>query len=161
MCRSRLLMCLLLIVFIPAVVFAGFKEKKEQKLADSAEIKNVSGGVTFQSQVAINSAYDIVLNHLKRQGLTIDSADKEVGQIVTAMDITGGYSQTGKRVYVTFIKDNDTQTTLRVAVSEQKRKKLLSVEPWGNPKVNNEQSAKIADEIKSLFTGSATTANVQ
>jgi len=54
-------------------------------------------------------------------------------------------------VYVTLIKDNETSTTLKVAVSEQKRKKLLQTEPWGDPKVNSEKSSKLAEDIKAAF----------
>jgi len=104
--------------------------------------------VTFQNAVAIDKTYEAVLNHLKRQGQTIESADKEVGQIITAMDITGGYSQTGTRIQITFIKDSDTQTTVRVAVTKQKRKKALQVEPWSDPKVDEQESSKVAEEIK-------------
>jgi hypothetical protein len=102
-----------------------------------------------------DKAYEAILNHLKRHEYTIDSANKETGQIVTAMTISGGYSQTGTRVYVTLIKDSETSTTIRVAVSEQKRKKLLQTEPWGDAKVNSKKSTELADEIKSaLSTGS-------
>jgi hypothetical protein len=39
-----------------------------------------------------------------------------------------GYSQTGSRIIVTLIKDNGSQTSIRV-VPKQKRKKLLQTEP--------------------------------
>jgi ABC-type Na+ efflux pump permease subunit len=132
----------------------GRHEKREKKLEESAKPTSVSGGVTFQANVSYDKAYDTVLNYLKRQDYTIDSASKETGQIVTAITITGGYSQTGTRVYVTLIKDNETSTTLKVAVSEQKRKKLLQTEPWGDPKVNSEKSSKLADDIKTALQSS-------
>ena len=65
--------------------------------------------------------------------------------------VTGGYSQTGTRVYVTLIKDTEKTTTVKVAVAEQKRKKLLQTEPWGDPKVNSEKSSKLADDIKAAL----------
>jgi hypothetical protein len=126
----------------------GKHEKREQKLEESAKPKSVSGGVTFQVEMPYDKAYDGALNYLKRQDYAIDSARKETGQIVTAITIAGGYSQTGTRVYVTLIKDSDTQTTIKVAVAEQKRKKLLQTEPWGDPKVNSEKSQKLADDLK-------------
>ena len=67
------------------------------------------------------------------------------------MTITGGYSQTGTRVQVTLIKDTDTATTVKVAVTEQKWKKLLQTEPWSDPKVNDKESAKTADQIKAAL----------
>ncbi len=129
----------------------GRHEKRERKLEESAKPKSVSGGVTFQTNMSYDKAYDAVLSYLKRQDYTIDSAGKETGQIVTAIAITGGYSQTGTRVYATLIKDSETSTTIKVIVSEQKRKKLLQTEPWGDPKVNAEKTSKLADDIKAAL----------
>ena len=123
-------------------------EKKEARIAESSQPKNVKGGTVFQVGIPYEKAYDAVLNHLKRQGYTIEVSGKETGQVITAMDIKGGYTQTGTRVQVTCIKDNDTQTSIRVAVTEQKRKKLLQAEPWDDPKVNEAESRKTAEEIK-------------
>ena len=67
------------------------------------------------------------------------------------MAIKGGYSQTGTRVYVVLIKETDTTTTVKVAVSEQKRKKLLQTEPWGDPKLNEKESDKIATDLKTAL----------
>ncbi len=88
------------------------------------------------------------MNYLKRQGYTIDSASAETGKIITAIDITGRYTQTGTRVQIICIKDGDTQTSVRVLVTEQKRKKLLQTEPWGDAKANETASSKLADEVK-------------
>ncbi|MBI3491559.1 MAG: hypothetical protein HY047_07255 [Acidobacteria bacterium] len=82
-----------------------------------------------------------MLNFLKRQEQTIDQASKDTGQIITGMIISGGYSQTGSRIVVTLIEEDDNSTTVRVAVTEQKRKKLLQTEPWSDPKVNAQKSA--------------------
>jgi hypothetical protein len=130
----------------------GRHEKREAKLEESAKPKSVAGGTTFEVDVAYDKAYDTILNYLKKQDYTIDSASKETGQIVTAIVVKGGYSQTGTRVYVTLIKESETKTTIKVAVSEQKRKKLLQTEPWGDPKVNSERSSKLADEVKAALT---------
>ncbi len=131
--------------------YAQRHARKEANIAESAEPRNVKGGTTFQAAAPYDKAYDAVLNYLKRQGYTIDSAGKDTGQIITAMDTSGRYTQTGTRVEVTCIKDSDTQTSVRVAVTEQKRKKLLQTEPWGDPKVDAEASAKIAGEIKTAL----------
>jgi hypothetical protein len=136
-------------------VSQGRHEKREAKLEESAKPRSVSGGVTFQTDTPYDKAYDAVLNYLKRQDYTIDSASKETGQIVTAIVVTGGYSQTGTRVYVTLIKDTEKTTTVKVAVAEQKRKKLLQTEPWGDPKVNQEKSANLADKIKDALKSSS------
>jgi hypothetical protein len=131
------------------------QEKREAKITESGQPQSVKGGITFQVSVPYDKAYEAVLNQLKRQGYTIEASGKETGQIITAMDIKGGYTQTGTRVQVTCIKDGETQTSIRVAVTEQKRKKLLQTEPWGDPKVNEQASSKVADEIRSAV-GAAT-----
>src|ERR1035438_5927812 len=61
------------------------------------------------------------------------------------------HSQTGTRVQITCIKDNDAQTSIRVAVTQQKRKKLLQTEPWSDPKVNDEASSKTANDLKAAI----------
>ncbi|MGO9239700.1 MAG: hypothetical protein ACLQBJ_02730 [Bryobacteraceae bacterium] len=122
--------------------------RHDRKVAESDRPKNVAGGVTFQVNDAYDNSYDIALNYLKRGGHTIDSADKDVGQIITAIEITGGYSQTGTRIQVTLIKDSDTQTSVRVAVTKQKRKKALQAEPWSDPKVDDAESTTVADALK-------------
>ena len=143
---------LFLFVAFPINCFGqGKHEKREQKIEESAKAKGVSGGITFQTDLAFDKVYDAILNYLKRQEYTIDSASKETGQIITAMTIKGGYTQTGTRIYVTLIKDNDSSTSLRVAVSEQKRKKLLQTEPWGDPRVNSEKSSKLAEDMKTVL----------
>lgn len=132
---------------------AQFHEKKEQRIAASEEPQNVKGGAVVRLPVPYDNAYGSALNFLKREGYTIDSASAESGQIITAIDIKGGYRQTGTRVRVTCIKENDNETTIRVVVSEQHRTKLLQTEPWGVAKANDAESAKIAEKIKGAIGG--------
>ena len=131
--------------------FAQRQERKTEEQADSEKIQNVSGGVTFQQASAMEKTYDDLLNYVKREGLTIDSASKETGQIVTAIDVTGKYHQIGTRVYLTVIKSSETETSVRVAVSEQKRYKALQTEPWSSPKVNAEKSSELSEKIKAAI----------
>lgn len=126
-------------------------ERKAEELADSEKIQNVTGGTTFINAASIDKTYDDLLTYVKREGYGIDSASKETGQIVTAIQVTGGYHQTGTRIYLTVIKDSDVQTTVRVAVSEQKRYKAVQTEPWGTPKVNEKKSADLADKVKAAI----------
>ena len=42
--------------------------------------------------VAYDKAYGATLNYLKREGYTIDSASPDTGQIITGMEVKGGYS---------------------------------------------------------------------
>jgi hypothetical protein len=122
-------------------------ERKAKELEESAP-KAQAGGVTFQTSLPLAKCFDAVLNHLKRKGHDIDTANKEAGRIVTVMEIAGGYSQTGTRILVTFLPDSDTQTPIRVAVSVQKRKKLLSTEPWSDHKTDETQSASVATQLQ-------------
>ncbi len=131
--------------------FAQRQERKTEEQADSEKIQNVSGGVTFQQASAMDKTYDDLLNYVKREGLTIDSASKETGQIVTAIDVTGKYHQIGTRVYLTVIKSSETETSVRVAVTEQKRYKALQTEPWSSPKVNAEKSSELSEKIKAAI----------
>ncbi len=139
-----------LLVFSP-LLRAGFHDKKEARIEESAKPKSVSGGVKFEVQKPYDVVYEVILNFLKRADYNIESASKEIGQIITAMTVTGGYSQTGSRVYATLIKDGDAATTVKISVAEQKRKKLLTTEPWGEPKVNDAESQKIADQVRSAL----------
>ena len=124
------------------------RERKARIAEESAKPKSVPGGSTFSVSRPYDTVYDTVLNFLKRGGESIDQASKETGQIVTGMIITGGYSHTGTRILVTLIKDTDTGTTIRVAVTEQRRKKLLQTEPWSDPKVNGQETEHVAEQIK-------------
>lgn len=140
-------------MFVPGLrtLEAQSHEKREEKVTESGQIQNVKGGTTFQANLPYDKAYDAVLNYLKRQGYTIDAASADTGQIATAMDVKGGYRQTGTRIIVVFIKDADSQTSLRVVVSEQKRTKLLQTEPWGDARANESESAKLAENIKNAI----------
>jgi hypothetical protein len=123
-------------------------EQRAERQAESEAPQSVSGGATFQRNVPAERAYDDLLNWAKREGLVLASASRETGQIVTEIQVTGGYRQTGTRVYLTTIKDGDATTTIRVAVSEQKRYKALTTEAWGTPKVNAERSRDLAQRIQ-------------
>jgi hypothetical protein len=126
-------------------------ERKQAKIEESAKPKNVAGGVKVEAQKSYQDTYEALLNWVKRADYTIESADKETGIITTAMTISGGYSQTGTRLVLTLIKDSDTTTTVRVVVTEQKRKNLLQVEPWSDPRVNDKATQTLADQIKAIF----------
>ena len=126
--------------------------RKEARLEESAKVSNVSGGETFQVNKPFIQSYDAVLNLLKRRHYTIQAASKEIGQIITAISsITGGWRQTGTRIKVTLIKDSEAQTSILVAVMKHSRYKALVVEPWSDPELDPEESAKLAKEIKDIL----------
>ena len=112
-------------------------ERKAQQTEESAQPKAVGGGVTFQTPLAIEKCFEAALNHLKRNGHDIELADREAGRIVTVMEVTGSHSQTGTRILATLIKDSDSQTSLRVAVTT-----------WNDPKVDSTESTKVAAELQ-------------
>lgn len=141
-------LAMLALIATPFTARGQFHEKHEARIAESQSVQNVKGGTVLHASIPYDTAYEGALNYLKREGYTIDSTSAETGQIVTAIDIKGGYRQTGTRVRITCIKDSDTQTSVRVLVTEQKRTKLLQTEPWNGAKANDKESAKIADAIK-------------
>ena len=129
-------------------VMAQRHERKLAELEQSAQVRAVDGGVTFQVALSLDKCFDSVINTLRRTGHEIESANKDAGTIVTAMEIAGKYSQTGTRCQVVFMKDSDKLTSVRVAVVVQKRKKLLQTEPWGDPKLDEAQSRKAAADLQ-------------
>lgn len=132
-------------------IFAQSHEKKEANLEQSGKPQAVSGGVKTQVAKPFAEVYEKALNYLKKADYTIDSADRDAGQIITTIVVTGGYRQTGTRIYVVFIKDSDSENTVRVAVTEQKRYKALQTEPWGDPKVNDKESQRISNDINAVM----------
>ena len=95
----------------------------------------------------LDSSYQSVLNQIKKDGFEVESAAKDAG-IKTAVTIAGRYKQTGSYLNITFIADSPSQTTVRVAVYEEKRYKGLKTEPWSSPKINAEQSQAEAGKLK-------------
>jgi hypothetical protein len=129
----------------------GFHERHVQEQEDSAKPVAVSGGQTFDTAKPYDAAFEAVVTYLQKQNYTVESANKDAGQITTTMSVTGGWRQTGTRVQVTLIKESDTSTTVKVAVTEQHRYNALQVEPWGDPTVNEQSSTSIADAMKASF----------
>lgn len=129
-------------------VHAQRHDRKLAQVEDSARPRSISGGSRFQVENRYDAVYEKVLHFLKRAEHSIESASKDTGQITTEMTIKGGWSQTGTRIYVFLIKDTNSSTTIRVVVSEQKRKKLFQTEPWDEPKVNVGESQILADDLK-------------
>jgi len=132
----------------------ALQSRDERKAAQAAEAEapqSVGGGATFERSAPADQTYDDLLNWAKREGYVLTSASRETGQIVTEIQVAGSYRQTGTRVYLTTIKDGDAKTTVRVAVSEQKRFKALQTEPWGTPKVNADKSRDLAKKIQAAI----------
>lgn len=99
----------------------------------------------------VDKSFDAALTCLKKQGYSIEVANKDGGKIATSMVVTGGWHQTGTRVLVSLIKETDSTTTLRVAVTKQKRYKALQTEPWGDPQVDGKESSEVAEKMRNEF----------
>jgi len=144
--------CLLLAAIaalIPSDIHAqSLHDKSAQRQADSAAVRSVSGGATLDFASPYEAVFDALVNTLKRNGFTLDQADKDAGQLATAMEISGGFHQTGKRTIFSLIKGTDGKTSVRVAVTIQKRSNGLQADPWSDPKVDEKASADYAAKIK-------------
>ncbi|HLN93919.1 MAG TPA: hypothetical protein VK389_08655, partial [Thermoanaerobaculia bacterium] len=63
--------------------------------------------------------------------------------------------QTGKQIKITVIKDTDTQSTIRVLATVQKRVSGRTVHPWREAKVDEKETASIASEVRSTLAPTA------
>jgi hypothetical protein len=154
--RKRLISVILTIASIQGTLYAQQHERDAQKVAESGQVQSVSGGTTFEAAGSYDSVFDAIVNNLKRSGLTLDSVSRDAGQIATAMEITGGWKQTGKRTIISIIKDSVDKTSVRVAISVQTRYKGLQTEPWGDAKVDNKASAASAQKIQAELQSALT-----
>ena len=129
-----------------------FLNRKRRTLRSlSAAAVTLAAAISFvhpSLSLPIDRCFEAVANSLKRNGHEIQAANKDAGTILSAMEIAGKYTQTGTRYHVIFIKDGNTQTSIRVAVTVQKRKKLLQTEPWSDPKIDDERTAKAAADFE-------------
>jgi hypothetical protein len=150
-CLISLIAALVLLISSCASLGGSRHERKMAVAEQSGQATAASGGETFQTSQPFEKLYEKVVNFLKIKNETIETADQTVGQIITAMTVSGGWRQTGTRIQITLIKENDTTTQVRVVVTEQKRYKLLQTEPWGDAKVNQGKSADLAKRIKAYL----------
>ena len=133
------------------------KEKSEARLAESEKPRDVPGGVSFVAKMPADKAFDSAVRYFQTHDLALDeSSKKDLGQLTTAIRIVdvGGFRNNNKgyRTYVTFIRDGDSTTTVKVKVTEQQRTKHLQAEPWTDPKVLDKETAETADQLKAALT---------
>jgi hypothetical protein len=103
----------------------------------------VPGGVTFQVPLPYARVFDTVVGALQRQHRGIDVADRQAGQIVSHVAISGCWRQTGTRIQVFLIKDSERVTTIKVQVtSALRRSQSPAAEPWGPPCLDLVQTAR-------------------
>jgi len=146
--RSIGLAVLTIVISLSTAAYAQRHERDAEKVAESGQVQSVSGGATFALSDSYDTVFDSLVTYLKRSGLTLDSASRDAGQIATALEISGGWHQTGTRTVLSLIRDSTDKTSVRVAVTLQKRYKALQVEPWSDPKVDEKASAAYAEKLK-------------
>ena len=128
-------------------------ERKQQLIEESGKVKSVKGGgQVINVDLAYDDVYEKLLNFLKKKDETIELANRETGQIASAISIEGGWKQTGTRAQFTLIKEAEKSTTVKVQMTEMQRYKALQVEPWDDPVLNKEKTIKLAEEVK-VFLG--------
>ena len=54
---------------------------------------------------------------------------------------------------MSLIKESDTETTVKVVATVQKRYKALQVEPWSDPVLDKEKTSSAASDLKAAITG--------
>lgn len=101
---------------------------------------------SFTAKGNMQSTYRAVLNEVKHEGYTVESASPDAG-IRTALTVKGHYHQTGSYLQIQF-SSGENGTNVDVSVMEEKRFKALQTEPWGTPKVNGARSVAEAQAIK-------------
>jgi hypothetical protein len=132
------------------------KEKQEARLAESEKPRVVAGGTSFLASLPSDKAFDVAVKYFQTHDLALDeSSKKEIGQLTTAIRIVdvGGFRNNNKgyRTYLTFIRESDSTTTVKVKVTEQQRTKHLQAEPWTEPKVLDKETAETADQLKAAM----------
>lgn len=93
-----------------------------QEPAANPAVKAPSGSVAFQTSAGYEAAYDRILNVLKQERYTLESASKETGQITTEMVIEHGYVDLGRAVIISLIKESGGLTTVQVTAYKQGRR---------------------------------------
>jgi hypothetical protein len=131
----------------------GRHERREQRLADSANQNASADEIKKAQEVVVPAAYDAtfdtVVQVLKSSGLTIEAANKDVGQLKTEFQITMPEKphQHGMRYLIDLRKVSAKETGVKVVGLEQIRTFRLQAEPWETPTYNAEASQALAKAI--------------
>lgn len=128
-------------------------ERREQRLADSANQNASAEEIKKAQEVVIQGSYDAtfdaVVQVLKAKGLTIEAANKDIGQLKTEFQITVPEKphQHGMRYLIDFRKISAKETGVKVVGLEQVRTFRLQAEPWEPPTYNAEASGALTKAI--------------
>lgn len=140
-----------LLVLGPSLEAQSRRERHEAAVRESEKPRSVTGGKEFVVATPYGDVYSAILTYLKKHEYTIDSADRDVGQIFTSIEVKGKWRQTGTRLQITLIEEDDEETTVRVAITRQKRYKAVKTEPWSEPQVDEEASRKAAAALRNAL----------
>ena len=155
--RRLFLLFFMVFVFVSGLSAQGLHAKivaRKEAAESAAKAKPVPGAVLFTVDRSYQETFDFVVNFLKKEGFTIEDANLVTGQISTPIEESkGGYSQKGKRVSVTLIKEGGASTTIKVVVTEFSRKKLFAAEPWDKPKADEDQTKELAKLLETTLNG--------
>ena len=116
--------------------------------AASGEAHPVAGGQKITFHAPSDKVFAAIVKVLNLSDRTVDATNKDSGLIATAIDIKGGYKQTGTRIVITVISISDSETLVRIASTEQKRYNGLQTEPWSDPKVDDTATAAVVAELQ-------------
>lgn len=97
-------------------------EKRQAPAASTVPIKAPAGSVALQTSVGYEAVYDRILNVLKKEGYTLQSASKETGQITTELAVEHGAVDIGRAVIISLIKESGGLTTVLVTAYKQGRR---------------------------------------
>lgn len=141
--RKEFLLITMAMTQVISVHAQSRSERREQAVRESEKPKDLKGGAKVSVNMGYAKAYDIILNSLKKADYSLDSASQETGQIVTMLVVEGGWRQKGRRVIVTIVKEKDGTATLKCVATLQTRYKALQTEPWSEPTLDEEETAKV------------------
>jgi hypothetical protein len=134
---------------IPATARGQAHDRHLQANPESAVFPTVDGGSTVQVSLPYDTAFASAVTYLNKNGMTVEKTDKDGGFIATSAKITGHGTQTMQVVLVTVIKSADGKgSSLRIASVTKTRKNYLQADPWGDPKIDDKQSATLAKQMQ-------------
>ena len=153
----RVLFCLVVASLVVGQTYQalaqGFHARREQRLADSANQNASAEEIKKAQEVIIQGSYDAtfdaVVQVLKSKGFTIETANKDVGQMKTEFQITVPEKphQHGMRYLIDLRKVSEKETGVKVVGLEQVRTFRLQAEPWELPTYNAEASGALTKVI--------------
>lgn len=154
---TALAFAFLLVLPTDTIAQSSRRERKAAAQREAEKPRPVKGGELLEIARSYDETYNQILDYFKRNDYLIEVADREIGQIFTAFEITRDPKkkarQIGTRVLVTLFRENDSSTTVKVAVTTQTRIKRLMAEPWKDLQLDEEQSKSIAAEMKEHLEG--------